>query len=173
MRLTWTSVMAAGLLAVSATPARAQNEFQWRGRLSSGQTIEIKNINGAISASSSSSGDVEVVATKTARRSNPADVRIEVVPGSKGMTICAVYPSVPGKEPNVCAPGDEGHMNTQNNDTQVHFEVRIPAGVNFVPSHWTTPRSVPTQSFGPTSASRALILVSGRPFATALTFPPE
>jgi len=131
MRLTWTSVMAAGLLAVSATPARAQNEFQWRGRLSSGQTIEIKNINGAISASSSSSGDVEVVATKTARRSNPADVRIEVVPGSKGMTICAVYPSVPGKEPNVCAPGDEGHMNTQNNDTQVHFEVRIPAGVNF------------------------------------------
>src|SRR5262249_57043686 len=75
---------------------------------------------------------VEVAATKSAVRSNPAEVRIEVVQGANGITICAVYPNVPGKEPNRCAPGDEGRMNTQNNDTQVHFNVRVPAGVVFV-----------------------------------------
>src|SRR5262249_57401187 len=94
--------------------------------------LELKGVNGDISATPSSSGDVEVKASKTAQRSNPNDVRIEVVPGPKGVTICAVYPSVPGKEPNRCAPGDEGRMNTQNNDTQVHFDVRVPSGVNFV-----------------------------------------
>ena len=132
MRLTWSRVVITGLLsAATALPAAAQGDFQWRGRLSTGQAVEIKGINGEISASPSSSGDVEVTASKSARRSNPADVRIEVVPSSRGVTICAVYPSVPGKEPNRCAPGDEGRMSSQNDDTQVHFDVRIPAGVAF------------------------------------------
>ncbi len=132
MRLSWT-IVAGGVLAVAtAVPALAQTDFQWRGHLSSGQTIEIKGINGDVSASASGSGDVEVTAAKSAQRSNPAEVRIEVVQGSHGVTICAVYPNVAGKEPNRCGHGDEGHMNTQNNDTQVHFNVRVPAGVNFV-----------------------------------------
>jgi hypothetical protein len=132
MRLNWTNAVAVGLIVVGgASPALAQ-DFQWRSRLNSGQTVEIKGVNGAISAVASSSGDVEVVATKSARRSNPADVRVEVVPSSRGVTICAVYPDVAGKEPNRCAPGEQGRMNTQNNDTQVNFEVRVPAGINFI-----------------------------------------
>lgn len=131
MRLKWTIVVVGGVLTAGVTSASAQTDFQWRGRLSSGQAIEIKGVNGAISATPSGSGDVEVTAVKRANRSNPADVRIEVVPSANGVTICAVYPSVPGKEPNRCAPGDEGRMNTQNNDTQVHFDVRVPAGVAF------------------------------------------
>src|SRR5262249_3628798 len=47
-------------------------------------------------------------------------------------TVCAVYPDVGGREPNSCEPGSGGHMNTQNNDTQVRFDVRVPAGVRFV-----------------------------------------
>jgi len=132
MRLNWTALLVGGVLTLApAIPAIAQSSFQWHGRLSAGQVIEIKGVNGAISASPSSSGDVEVTASKTARRSNPAEVRIEVVPGSNGVTICAVYPTPEGKEPNRCAPGDEGRMNTNNNDTQVHFEVRVPAGIGF------------------------------------------
>lgn len=131
MRLNWTRLVIGGVLVVAtAIPAAAQSDFQWHGRLSTGQVVEIKGVN-EINASSSSSGDVEVSASKSARRSNPADVRIEVVPSSKGVTICAVYPTPEGKEPNRCAPGDEGRMNTNNNDTQVHFDVRIPAGIAF------------------------------------------
>ena len=135
MRLTQATLlslaMTGGLAVANVAPAEAQNDFQWRGRLSAGQAIEIKGINGDVSASPSSSGDVEVTASKSARRSNPAEVRIEVVPTSKGVTICAVYPDAPGKEPNRCAPGEEGRMSAQNNDTQVHFDVRVPAGVSF------------------------------------------
>ena len=132
MRLSWTSLVAAALTVGSALPAAAQGDFQWHGRLSTGQIVEIKGVNGDVNASSSSSGDVEVTASKRARRSNPAEVQVQVVQTSRGVTICAVYPTPPGKEPNVCAAGDEGRMNTNNNDTQVHFDVRIPAGVGFV-----------------------------------------
>lgn len=132
MRSNWTGSILIGLtLLATAAPAAAQ-DFQWHGRIASGQAIEIKGINGDIQATPSSSGEVEVVASKTARRSNPADVRIEVLPHAGGVTICAVYPSVPGREPNVCEPGSGGHSNTKDNDTSVHFQVRVPYGVSLL-----------------------------------------
>jgi hypothetical protein len=73
-----------------------------------------------------------VTAVKSANRDDPASVRIEVVPNGGDVTICAVYPSRDGSRPNVCQPGDGGHMNTQNNDVQVRFAVHVPAGVVFV-----------------------------------------
>ena len=132
MRAKWTGclVLVLGALAGPA-PADAQ-DFQWRGQLGSGQAIEIKGVNGDVRATASSSGDVEVTATRTARRSNAAEVRIEVVPHAGGVTICAVYPDVPGKEPNQCLPGRNGNMNTRDNDTVVHFDVRVPYGVGFI-----------------------------------------
>jgi hypothetical protein len=132
MRMTWIRLAVAGFVAASIAPAAAAQDFQWRGRLTTGQTVEIKGVNGNVSATPSSSGDVEVTATKTARRSNPAEVRVEVVPGPDGVTICAVYPNEPDREPNRCAPGNAGRMNTRNNDTQIRFEVRVPAGVTLV-----------------------------------------
>jgi DUF4097 and DUF4098 domain-containing protein YvlB len=123
--------VAVSTVAVLAAPAGAQ-DFQWKGRLDAGQTIEIKGVNGNITSTPSSSGDVEVTASKSARHSNPAEVRIEVVRGGDGVTICAVYPNARDREANRCAPGDGGHMSTNNNDTQVHFDVRLPAGVNLI-----------------------------------------
>jgi Putative adhesin len=110
--------------------AEEQNEFRWHGSLAAGRTVEIKGVNGRVEANPSSSGEVEVVAVKTARRSNPDDVRIEVVQHEGGVTICAVYPNVNG-EPNTCQPGSGGHMSVHNNDTNVEFTVRVPPGVRF------------------------------------------
>jgi hypothetical protein len=115
-----------------AWSASAQSDFQWRGALSQGQAIEIKGINGGVHADMSSSGQVEVTATRSARRSNPAEVRIEVVPHAGGVTICAVYPAPAGAQPNTCQPGTGGRSSSNNNDTMVHFEVRVPPGVGFV-----------------------------------------
>ena len=126
------SVIVSLTMLVGASHAVAQADFQWHNRLTTGQTIEIKGINGDVRATASSSGEVEVTATRSARRSNPADVRIEVVPHAGGVTICAVYPTVPGREPNRCEPGGEGRSNTRDNDTVVHFDVRVPYGVGFV-----------------------------------------
>ena len=75
-------------LTISAT--LADDQFQWRGHVLAGQSVEIKGVNGTIAAEPSASGEVEVVADKSGGCSNPADVRIEVRQHEKGVTICAV-----------------------------------------------------------------------------------
>jgi len=112
-----------------ARPAAAQGEFHWKGQIAAGKTIEIKGVNGDVSAVAGS-GEVEVTAVKHARNSDPDEVKIEVVPSEEGVTICAVYPS-DGRRENMCESGDHGHMNTHDNDVRVNFTVRVPAGVRF------------------------------------------
>ena len=114
-----------------APQAAAQNDFHWSGQLSPGQTIEIKGINGNVHAISSGSGIAEVTATKTARRSDPNEIRIEAVPHASGVTICAVYPSETGRSLNTCEPGSGGTQSTRNNDTVVNFTIHVPQGVAF------------------------------------------
>src|SRR2546430_5828959 len=113
-----------------ARPAAAQGEFHWKGGVAAGKTIESKGVNGDVSAVAGS-GDVEVTAVKHAHRSDPDEVKIEVVPHDGGVTICAVYPSY-GRRQNTCEPDEGGHMNPQDNDVVVDFKVRVPAGVRFV-----------------------------------------
>jgi hypothetical protein len=117
--------------ALAATPALAQDTWTWRKALPAGRVIEIKGINGEISATAASGNEVEVLAKKSAKRSDPDDVKMEVVEHDGGVTICAVYPQGRGRQPNECAPGDKGRMNSQNNDTEVDFEVRVPRSVAF------------------------------------------
>ena len=133
MRSILKSVAAAGLaLLVGSSFASAQSDFQWRGGLAAGQSIEIKGINGDVRAVAANSNEVEVTATRSARRSNPDSVRFEVVPHGGGVTICAVYPDVPGREPNRCEPGPHSRSQTRDNDVNVQFTVHVPAGVAFI-----------------------------------------
>src|SRR3954468_21930364 len=99
--------------ALAVSPASAQ-DFRWHGAIPQGSSIEIKGVNGDVKAEPSGSNEVEVVAEKQARRDNPDDVRIEVVPHAGGVTICAVYPSRERGGQNECAPGNGGRMNVQN-----------------------------------------------------------
>lgn len=110
---------------------RVQEEFRWSGSVDRGDVLEIKGINGAISATPASGSQVEVVAVKSGRRSDPAEVRIEVVQHAGGVTLCAIYPAGRGGEANECAPGDGGRMNARRNDVSVEWEVRVPQGVLF------------------------------------------
>ena len=106
-----------------------EGDFHWKGRVSGGQAIEIKGVNGPIRAEPSSGNEVEVSAVKTARRSDPSSVRIVVVPHGGGFTICAVYPD-DGRRPNECRPGINGHLSSaNNNDVNVQFVVKVPAGI--------------------------------------------
>ncbi|HEX8096429.1 MAG TPA: DUF4097 family beta strand repeat-containing protein [Pyrinomonadaceae bacterium] len=118
--------------AQSASPSSEQNNFQWRGRIAPGRAIEVKGINGPVRAEASQGGEVEVVAVKTARNSDPASVRLQVVEHPGGVTICAVYPDGDPSKPNECKPGNAGHSSVRDNDVKVEFTVRVPAGVRFV-----------------------------------------
>jgi putative adhesin len=126
------AVLTTVVLACGASLAFAQTPFDWRGPIGSGQTLEVRGVNGEINATVSGSGDAEVHATKSANRSDPEQVRVAVVPHAGGILVCAIYPTPPGREPNTCEPGPNHRSNTDNNDTQVRFDVKVPAGVKFV-----------------------------------------
>jgi len=115
----------AGALAL-ATPALAE-DFAWRGRLTAGQTLEVRGINGGITADASG-GEAEVTAVKKARNSDPASVEVRAVEHAGGVTVCAIYPGSGGRS-NSCEPGNHGGSHMRNNDVQVEFTVKVPAGV--------------------------------------------
>jgi len=123
---------AVALVLGAGTGRAAAQDFTWSGAIAQGRAIEIKGVNGDVRAEPSGSNQVEVVAVKTARRDDPASVRIQVVPHEGGVTICAVYPTREGGRPNECAAGEGGRNNVQNNDVTVRFTVRVPAGVTFI-----------------------------------------
>lgn len=131
---TGVGTMGAAVAAVAitvATPALgAEQTWNWSGTITAGKAIEIKDVNGGIEASGTTGSQVIVTAVKKGRRNDPSEVRIEVVEHAGGVTICAVYPST--DKPNECAPGEGGRLNTNKNDVNVQFEVKVPSGVRFI-----------------------------------------
>ena len=122
----------------------AQDPFRWRGRIPAGKTLEVKGVRGVIRALPASGSEVEVVAVRRAGESDPALVRIEVVPHDGGVTVCAVYPRGRSRDSrrdrregredgqNRCDPGEWRNLNVQDHDVSVDFTVRVPAGVALV-----------------------------------------
>lgn len=116
--------------AAAALPAAAQaRDFDWSSTLRAGQTVEVRGVHGNVRAVESRDGAVRVQAEKRARRSDPEDVRIEVVEHADGVTICAVYPTPrDSRRQNDCRRGG-GQSNVRENDVHVDFTVHLPAGV--------------------------------------------
>lgn len=137
---TWT-VSPAGALALAvagiiggaftAAPLQAQ-DFEWRGSVDRGQTVEVHGVNGRIVAMAASGDQVLVTAEKTENgRGDPDDVTFDVVEHSGGVAICAIYPHRPGKREHRCEPGDVSLGNHENN-TRVDFRVEVPNGVDLI-----------------------------------------
>ncbi|MEX2280888.1 MAG: DUF4097 family beta strand repeat-containing protein [Gemmatimonadota bacterium] len=126
--LSW--LLPAAITIAMAAPAGAQ-DWTWRGRVGAADWMEVKGVNGTVRAVAHSGSEIEVEVTKSARRSDPDEVKLEVVTHENGVTICAVYPAPRNREENNCMPGSRGRSNTQNNDVKVDFVVRVPRGTNF------------------------------------------
>jgi hypothetical protein len=105
---------------------RQGRDWSWRGRLAAGKTLEVRGVNGSITAQPADGNEIEVTARKRAEDDDPDEVRIEVVEHDGGVTICAVYP---GRR-NRCEPGG-GRMSVNDNDVQVEFDVRVPRDIAF------------------------------------------
>jgi hypothetical protein len=133
MRRTTVAPLILTAIALGAWPVTAHaQDFRWHGRIATGKRIEVKGVNGDVRAVAATGTEVVVTAAKRARRSDPDDVKIEVIEHDGGVTICAVYPTPPrARRENVCEPGDHWSSSTENNDVVVDFEVQVPAGVLF------------------------------------------
>jgi hypothetical protein len=118
------------LLALPATAAAQAPDFKWTGTVAAGKTIEIRGVNGGISAEAATGNTVEVTAVKRAEDDDPEEVKIEVVETSAGVTVCAVYPTPRrARQENRCGPGDAYEMSVNDNDVSVRFLVKVPRGV--------------------------------------------
>lgn len=135
----WRMLAAAGIamaVASAAMPAGAKerrverNDFEWSSRMEPGGTLEIKGISGSVRVVRARGDEAAVRARKTATKSDPGSVEIEVIEDGEDVTICARYPRPDGRL-NECVPGDGSQRNqVRNNDVRVEFEVEVPAGVH-------------------------------------------
>jgi hypothetical protein len=120
------------LFLAAAAPLGAQ-DFHWTGHLAAGKRLEIKGVNGAIRATATTGDEIDVSARKIGHRSDPEEVEIKVVPSEDGVTICALYPTPRrARHDNSCEPGDEWSSSTENNDVEVDFTIKLPAGIEFL-----------------------------------------
>lgn len=107
-------------------------DFRWHAALASGKTLEIRGVSGRVRASRATGSEAEVTAVKKAgRRGDPDDVEIKVMEDGDGVTICAVYPTRRSGR-GECRSGGSRDENYRDTDVEVDFEVKVPAGVDFV-----------------------------------------
>ena len=136
--------VAGGILLISLTvacsddsptgPGDGVQDLDWSAEMEAGETLEIRGVNGSIQAVAASGSTARVTAEKDSEDSPLSSVTFEVVTHAGGVTICAVYPDVPGQPPNECVPGG-GQMSVRDNDVTIEFLVQIPEGVRLV--EWT------------------------------------
>ena len=122
-RLIWIALLGVALFVNVAWGRDQEREFHWSGKLAADQLVQIKGVNGNIDAEGGGE-QVEV----TAEKSGPdADrVNIQVVTGSDGVVICAIYPGSSG----ACSSGWHAH-NVRGDDTKVHFTIHMPKNLRF------------------------------------------
>jgi len=137
-----TSALSLATTLILAAPAASQSRnsrdgqdnrgdaFNWAGVIANGNSIIIKNINGAIRVERSGSSQVEVSAEKRWRRGDPADVRIVQPRSSTGdVVICALWTEESTCDAQGIHTPRNSRNNNRNNDVSVSFIVRVPNGV--------------------------------------------
>ena len=125
-------------LALPAAPIHGQDRtFEWGGRMSSGQVLEVRGIVGNIHTTLAAGDQAEVVARKRGDEDDFHQVAIETADVGDRIVICAVYGEWNHGQDR-CNPehdrsgrDDEGRHRNVNIDVEVDFEVRLPAGVDF------------------------------------------
>ena len=130
-----------GVLALAPSGAAAQGRsqnsdepFRWSGEIQKDRWVYVHNVNGVVRFEATSGNKVEITATKHWRRGDPSDVTISVqqVGSGKGdVLVCALWrENASCDEDGVHSRRSNGWIwRDHNNDTQVEFVVKLPAGV--------------------------------------------
>ncbi len=102
---------------------QAGDTFHWSGKLAANQLVQIKNINGAIDASGVAGDTIDVSAVKSGPDRDK--LKIEVVQGADGVTICTVYPG------GNCTGDADMHSHSHDIHARVDFTVKLPRNLRF------------------------------------------
>ena len=129
-RLTFTALVLAPAM-LAAQDRQSDRTWTLSEAVPAGQWIRVRSLNGDLRVRASSSDKVEITATKSWRRGDPKDVRIETKRSPDGsILVCAFW-----TEDATCTE-DSYKSNSHNdgwrrrdNDVAVDFEIRVPKGV--------------------------------------------
>lgn len=120
--------------ALLAAPLAAQDEtdtWSWSGTVAAGNTLYLKNMNGAVRVERSSGREVEITAEKRARRGSTDHVRIETSQVEGGsVLVCALWGEDSSCDTDSYNSRSERNVwGQQRNQVSVEFTVRVPDGV--------------------------------------------
>src|SRR3954471_14170933 len=128
MRIAPTLALSA-LLCLPAV-AHSQNrdsDFHWERRLTSGQRVHARNINGDITVSASSSGRVEIVGVRRGTSRSADRLTAEVTETSDGIMVCVVRADADDE-----CDGKGYHHHGDDDDwgrASMNLEIRLPSGL--------------------------------------------
>jgi hypothetical protein len=123
-------MLAAIPAALSAQDRQSEKAWTLNEQIPAGKWLRVRNVNGAVNVRPSTTDHVEIVATKSWRRGDPKNVRIESRKAPDGsILVCAFWTENATCTENGYRSNDEGR-NNRDNDVSVEFEVRLPKGVN-------------------------------------------
>ena len=109
-------------------PLSTGETWTYRAPVAPGRWVWIRDRSGSVTVGPTRGDSLEVSAVKRFGHSDPGTVRIVAVPGSDGITICALWGR--GDRDNRCGPGEAYRQrHVSHNDVRVHFTVRLPHGV--------------------------------------------
>ena len=132
-RLVGVGLGMAVLVTSAAVQVQAQDDFEWSGRVAQGRTLEVRGISGNIRAVLASGDRAEVYAEKHGRSRDFDDVHIEVVEDGDGVIVCAIYGD---NRRDSCGYDDDDDWSDRRGNRSINvsvdFEVRVPAGVEFI-----------------------------------------
>ena len=125
-----TVLAAVAAAAPVAAQTRTEREaFTWSGRVPEGRWIMIRNMNGTVDVTPSTTDRVEVVASRSTRRGNPEYVRFETKKygaGDQDVLVCALWGDNSGCDETGYRSRNDGR---HGNEVVVNFDVRVPRGV--------------------------------------------
>ncbi len=127
--------IALALLAVAPACLPAQDRQSDRSwglseRVPAGQWIRVRSVNGDLRVRAAAGDKVEITATKSWRRGDPKDVRIETKRDADGsILVCAFWTPDATCSETSYSSNSRGGWNRRENDIAVDFEIRVPKGV--------------------------------------------
>jgi len=116
-----------GFRVTTSLPVQTETTFDWQGKVSKGQSLFLRDVNGDITVTAATGETAEVHAVKSWQRGDPNQVQVLAVPGDSGATICALWRGRTGE----CAANGHytAHCCRNSSDVRVQLSVKLPKGV--------------------------------------------
>ena len=100
--------------------------FRWSGKLAAGQTLHLRNLNGAVRVQAAAGDAVEIVANEQKRDGDTGQITVQQVSARDGLVFCVIYPGKPGR-----CDADGSYEGGGDHDQHISADlvVKLPKGV--------------------------------------------